>query len=145
MAVHSINRISDLDAYINSIGSNVQRVLDGIADVGVSSANAAYNSKLAHRESHDQASAVVAASEGIGFLEFGTGTLVDTGHPYASAVPYDVEPGSWSAEHEQTYQTWVANGRQGTYRYDSRPRRGMYEAGKAMRNDVDNQIRTVFG
>lgn len=88
---------------------------------------------------------VLANGEEIGFLEFGTGVYADGSHPYASAVPFRVAPGSWSNEHEQTWERWLAKGNDpAEYPYNMLPLRGMLRTYNWMRDNAAEIAKEVF-
>lgn len=86
---------------------------------------------------------VVAAGEAVFFLEYGTGPAAGTG-PVLGSAPVSTAPGSWSADHAQTYQAWVDGGMQGEYKYTLQPRAGMYYAFKAATENVRKVAEEVF-
>lgn len=59
------------------------------------------------------------------FVEFGTGVYAGDGKHNATHVPFF--PGSWSINHAQTYQAWVAGGMVGEYKYN-RPAAHAFDA-----------------
>ena len=81
---------------------------------------------------------VVANGEQVCFLEFGTGVYADSSHDFAQRVPFNVYPGSWSEEHENTYQRWLAKGNDpGEYPYNTLPIRGMLRAYTWMKDNAE--------
>ena len=86
---------------------------------------------------------VVAAGEPVFFLEYGTGPSAGSG-PILGTAPVSTAPGSWSADHAQTYQAWVDGGMQGPYKYTIEPRAGMYFAFKAATENVRKVAEEVF-
>lgn len=66
---------------------------------------------------------MIVGARGVGlfFVEFGTGTLAETQRGYL----YGFYPGSWSQEHEKTFEMWVnSNGSlfsnaDGSYKYNN--------------------------
>lgn len=88
---------------------------------------------------------ITASGKAVCFLEFGTGAYADVNHPYAKRVPFEVRPGSWSETHANTWQEWIDNGGDPKkYRYNTQPRRAMYEAYKAVKKEAPRIIREEF-
>lgn len=79
---------------------------------------------------------IIAEGEAVCFLEFGAGTMTNSGHEFASKMPFSVYPGSWSENHAKEFSTngyWTFSGKRYYY---VEPRPGMYEAYKAITNNV---------
>lgn len=149
LSVESINEaVRELREYQRQLQEKARRILRVVAGVGEKIARERFNSPAVdvHIEFDDDFHCRLVASGGeiVCFLEFGTGTLVDTGEKYASAVPIKVEPGSWSKEHGHTYEDWVKGGMVGEYRYNTEPTRAMYHAYEAMYQAVEQAAREVL-
>lgn len=86
---------------------------------------------------------VKAEGRGVYFVEYGTGDSAMSG-AILGTPPVAAYPGSYSAEHAQTYQKWATGGYQGDYKYERAPRSGMYFAFKAARDNVKNVAEEVF-
>lgn len=83
--------------------------------------------------------AIIAEGEQVCFLEFGAGVDTDATHPFAGKVPFMVRAGSWSSSPQgwkqfSTKGYWVHDGE--TYT-GIEPRRGMYEAYKAILENIN--------
>lgn len=65
-----------------------------------------------------------AAGEEICFIEFGTGVWAEPSpllDDPESDIGFEIYPGSWSIDHDRTFQEWDEGGRKGDYRYNSFP------------------------
>ena len=119
------------------------------AEVGKPAAEGAYGTSAVQLwlEKIPRGFKLVANGEAVGFLEFGAGTMADKNHPFADEAPFEVAPGSWSQSYGSgqfipyRHESWVFGGR--VYRYVI-PRRGLYEAHKAMQNDIIRVAKEVF-
>lgn len=84
-----------------------------------------------------------AAGQGVIFLEFGAGDAT-IGDKYASMMPFDVSPGSYSETHDQQYSTygqWVFGGILYT---EVLPRNGMQRAWETVMQEWRDIAREVF-
>lgn len=135
--------------YAESLRSKFRSLMDEVLAAGQRAADMAYGGRISVTyEIIDDSTAVLSANGSqVCFLEFGTGELVDTGHPYANTIPeVEVYPGSWSKDHKRTYQRWEkTNGAPGTYEYNTEPTSAMYKAYEAMYQAVEKKAREVFG
>ena len=86
---------------------------------------------------------VKAEGKGVCFIEYGTGDPAATAITFGE-VPVPVGPGTWSAEHANTYQAWVDGGKEGPYRDEHEPRSGMYFAFRAANDNVRKVAEEVF-
>lgn len=137
---------SDIITYQYNLKQKNEEFAEKLAELGRGDAQAAFGpGVVVTKERIDDAHyAITANGERVCFLEFGTGVYVDTHHPYRMKVPFGVYPGSWSEDHMRTYQEWEANGRQGEYRYNMSPRRGMLEAYNRMVDYAKTIAEEVF-
>lgn len=89
---------------------------------------------------------IEASGREICFIEFGTGDRVAEDHPFAdfSRLGFWVYPGSWSIEHEKTYQDWVEKGKPGEYKYEIIPHKGMLAAYYTIIYALEDVAREVF-
>lgn len=65
-----------------------------------------------------------AEGEEVCFIEFGTGVRAEPGpllDNLESDLGFVIYPGSWSIEHEQTFQNWKEGGEHGEYEYNNFP------------------------
>lgn len=83
--------------------------------------------------------------QGVGFVEFGTGAYADTSHPFAGNAPFNVWSGSWSDDHERTWQAYIKYGayadRNGEYLYNRYPVRPLYETSEWIRQHWADYLR----
>ena len=90
----------------------------------------------------DHGYAIVAEGRAVCFLEFGAGVYSDTHHPFIGRTPFTVKPGSWSETHARTWQHWVAAGKDPKdYPFNQQPTRGLYEAYRAVLQEIDRIAR----
>lgn len=94
---------------------------------------------------------IIASGEGgtVCFLEFGTGAFVQSQHPFANEMPFDIYPGSWSDTiGAGTWSQYIASHPDDpkglNYPYNHKPRRGMYEAYKFIARNYERYIREEF-
>lgn len=135
--------------YGESLQTKMRSLMEDVLKAGQRAADMAYGGRISVTYEILSGSTAVLSANGaqVCFLEFGTGELVDTGHPYANTIPgVEVYPGSWSKDHKRTYQRWEAsNGAPGTYEYNTEPTSAMYKAYEAMYQAVKEKAREVFG
>ena len=85
-----------------------------------------------------------AAGKGIVFLEFGAGDTVNSGNKYASLMPFDVRPGSYSEINDHQYELtgrWVFGGVVYT---EIAPRNGMQTAWETIMQNWRDIAERVF-
>ena len=85
-----------------------------------------------------------AIHQAMSFLEFGAGTMANSSHPFAQNMQFQVYPGSWSETHSQEFSTngyWIFGGKK---YYFVEPKPGMYEAYKAITQNVYRIAVEVF-
>lgn len=149
LSYESLTRaLQEIEAYQKSFNERVSVFLDGLAKFGATVAQDEFGPdvNLTVEKMDDSHYAIVANGDQVCFLEFGTGVYADSSHQYASRVPIKVYPGSWSEDHENTYQRWLARGNDpGDYPYNTLPIRGMLHAYNAMRDRAPQLAREVFG
>lgn len=105
------------------------------------------NVKMTYYAVDDHTWVIEASGTQVCFLEFGTGVYADSGHKYASQMPFEVRPGSWSDEHGKTYQDWLNNKdpNKGEYRYNGYPVRALLSAYNYMKDSAEALANEVFG
>ena len=138
-----------LNYYINSLPKRIVQFEKKLAEVGAAAARGAYGpsvtvSVVPYDGGKGVGYKVVANGNAVCFLEFGAGDLTDTSHPFASEVPFQVRPGSYSAVNSKQYSErgcWHFGGQ--IYFY-VKPVRGLWEAHKAIRRDILKVANEVF-
>lgn len=86
--------------------------------------------------------AIMAEGDEVCFIEFGAGVYADPSHLFSDKTPFEVRSGSWSEKHAQTWQRWIEGGNDPEkYPYNVEPRKGMYEAYKAILSSAGMVIR----
>lgn len=85
---------------------------------------------------------------GVGFVEFGAGVYADDNHPFVGEAPFPVFSGSWSDEHEGTYQAWKETGAysdsKGDYLYNLYPVRPLYETSVWIKENYAKYFKEAF-
>lgn len=139
--------LEELTRYIDSFTARCEEFAGRLAKYGADVAGLLFGNGtvMTVEKVSDGVYTITANGERVCFIEFGAGVFSDSSHPYASEVPIKVYPGSWSEDHAQTYQQWVANGRKGWYRYNRYPRYAMLTAYNRMVDYVPELAREVFG
>lgn len=156
LSFESLTRaLQEIEAYQKSFNERVSVFLDGLAKFGATVAQDEFGPdvNLTVEKIDDSHYAIVANGDQVCFLEFGTGVYADSTHQYASKVPFDVSPGSWSNQPGHgghypggNYQGWLDLGLDpGDYPYNTLPIRGMLHAYNAMRDRAPQLAREVFG
>lgn len=87
---------------------------------------------------------ITATGRGVGFLEFGAGTMTDTEHPLAENAPFDVYPGSYSETNKRLFELygyWVFGGRIYTY---VMPQRCLYQTSIWVWQNIERVFKEVF-
>lgn len=88
--------------------------------------------------------AINAAGKGIVFLEFGAGETVNSGNKYASQMPFEVRPGSYSEINDHQFELagkWVFGGVVYTH---IAPRNGMQTAWETIMQNWRDIAERVF-
>ena len=82
------------------------------------------------------------------FIEFGAGVYAAPEYEFAgeaaNRLGIRIYPGSWSETHWRTFQGWVANGRQGEYRYNVPQHAGLVAAYNAVLQSLEELAKEVF-
>lgn len=125
---------------------NVTKFLERLAEIGKEAAQSAYGGAISVTvEPIENGMAIIADGDAIAFLEFGAGDATNSGNRYASMMPFEVVPGSWSKEHAQQYVKlgyWIFGG----VKYTAiQPRNGMEHAYEAVIENIHSTAREVFG
>lgn len=135
-----------IQAYLERIAKRVvQRLAEEVAQP-VAQSNFGFDGLVnVYTEKTPNGYAIVAEGEQVCFLEFGAGVTTDTTHPFAGKVPFMVTAGSWSQSPQgmkqyvpNTHEYWYYHGEKYT---GVEPRRGMYEAYKAVLQSVEMVLR----
>lgn len=95
-------------------------------------------------EAIDNGYVIHANGRDVCFLEFGAGVSTSTDHPYASEMPFEVRPGSWSEEHSKQFSEkgyWFHNGKK---MYGISPTKSMSRTVWQLEYDVYQIAREVF-
>lgn len=79
----------------------------------------------------------------VAFVEFGAG--VTAGNGTHQPIGVNFYPGSWSIDHKKTYQTWVAGGMVGNYRYNITARHAFDRALDEMTMLAVQSANEIFG
>lgn len=139
--------LEEVNNYINSFTAKCEEFAKRLAEYGSDVAGLLFGkgTVMTVEKVSDGVYTITATGKRVCFLEFGAGVFSDSSHPYASEVPIKVYPGSWSEDHENTYQEWVDNGMQGWYRYNQLPHYAMLTAYNRMVDYVPKLAREVFG
>lgn len=139
--------LKDVNAYKTNFERKVGEFLEELASRAAQQAEYEFDGQVvgSYEKVDDNRYSIYANGEEIGFLEFGTGVYADSSHPYASGVPFRVAPGSWSNEHEGTWERWLAKGNDpGEYPYNMLPLRGMLRTYNWMRDHAPEIAKEVF-
>lgn len=88
---------------------------------------------------------VRAYGPGVGFAEFGAGSLSDPSHPLVANAPFPVYPGSWSQQGQsKTFvrfgHWWYGN----EIFYSIAPARGLYRASRTMADKAEEIVKDEF-
>lgn len=152
-----------VERYNNDQGDMAEKihlVLEKLARIGVSVAWTTYTASdtdgndyfdVDWYETGENSVCVVARGEQILFLEFGTGARFAQPYPTDEDFKPIFKAGDWSKLHSGKWDNpkgwWYTDnsGNTGNHTYGIPPARGMYEAKKEIRNNVDAVIREVFG
>lgn len=96
----------------------------------------------------DNGFSITASGEEVCFIEFGAGVLTTdtTDENWNVGGAFKIEPGSYSISHAKTYQEWEEKhgGDFTNYPYNVAPRPGMYNAYKAVMENLEDVIIEVF-
>ena len=120
--------------------AGIMAILAEVAQAGVVEAAKYFGYWSCYKEAYPDGTGFYVNAEGshVCFVEFGTGVYTDADHEYASKVNIGVYPGSWSEKHAQTWQAWLAAGKDPyAYPYNHRPKYGMMHAMHAMRRKLE--------
>lgn len=134
--------------YSNKITSRLKTALKIICQKGAEIAAKEYGAavEVSYTFVGDDLCIVSANGDDVCFLEFGTGFVTDSEHPYAGKVPFGVYPGSWSmTEGAGTFDAWVNSGKDpASYPYNTTPRRAMLHAYEKIYDIAEKTIKEVF-
>lgn len=142
--------INELSSYRLVMETKFNRAISGLVNEAVQRAQTIFGESVTVGEeqvpSGENAIVYTIYAEGraVGFLEFGAGDLVAMDHPFKGEAPFRVYPGSYSDQNAQQYSRWgfwIFGGK--TYSY-VRPRRGLYEADKLIRDKIREYIKAEF-
>ena len=87
---------------------------------------------------------ITANGRAVGFFEFGAGTMVNETHPLKDNAPFPVYPGSYSEQNAHEFELqgfWTLGGVRYSFVF---PRRGLYYASEAIKEQADKVIRSSF-
>ena len=151
--------IRQLEACKADLERRMHDIIQRLADIGIPVANAAFANVSYQGEQEkiegqvvwqdDTHAAVVVSGRTVLFLEFGAGATYGYGHPAATENGYG--PGTWSDPMMGHGGKGRWNNPKGWYfakgqkSWGNPPARGMYDAGKQMRESVAAVAREVFG
>lgn len=159
----TIQRLARVQEGRDDNSEKLKLVLEKIARLGVSVAWQHYSDvpydgnsdfDVDWQENGDNSVCVIAKGKDILFLEFGTGAKFAQPYPNDEGFEPVFKAGDWSLSPQGKgqwnnpkgwYYTDESSGKKSIHSYGSPPARGMYEAKKEMKNNVDRIIREVFG
>lgn len=159
----TLQRLAEAEEGRDDNSEKLKIVLERIAQLGVSVAWRCYTSvpydgnadfNVDWYENGENSVCVIAKGEDVLFLEFGTGKLHASPYPTDENFKPIFKAGDWSLSPQGAgnwdnpkgwYYTDKYTGQTRRHSYGSPPARGMYEAKKEMKNNVDRIIREVFG
>ena len=142
------NAVGDASVSINKylenvVGRVVKRLAEEVAKP-IAQSEFGYDGEVdVHTERTSNGYSIIAEGQQVCFLEFGAGVSTDPNHPFAGKVPFSVHAGSWSESPKgkkqfSTKGYWYYN----KQRYEGiEPRRGLYEAYKAILQEADRITR----
>ena len=120
---------------------NIDRFLERLCEVGQNAAQAAFGNAVSVTWSKSGDGYVITANgEAVMFLEFGAGIYTDEAHEFASQMPFEVAPGSFSQTvgqgqfipGEREFWYWGHTRMEGV-----QPRRGMWQCYRAMEDSLE--------
>ena len=141
--------IKELEEYKSKIERKSKLLTQRLAQLGASVASLSFSRAFYNGDNDvvisveprgENGYAIIASGEAVCFIEFGTG--VGANHPQGAERGFT--PGSWSIDHEQQYSKkgyWYYNGQK---MIGSTPGRGMYDAAKEIRSQIEQIAREVF-
>lgn len=138
-----------LDNYQRAIEQKKKILLEKLAELGelvVSVTYGSHHMTIGYEPIDNGARyRIFANGEEVCFIEFGTGIDTFETHPFKYEVPFLVEHGSWSVEHEQQYFRYGYWYFRGHKLYGTPARPGMYYASKTIQNELVRIAKEVFG
>lgn len=146
--------VKGLDAAIDLLkrnSKNVDRFLERLCEVGQNAAQSAFGgggSVIVAWSKANDGYVITANGQAVMFLEFGAGIYTDETHEFASQMPFDVAPGSYSQTVGQGQ--FIPGVREFWYLGHTRiegvqPRRGMWLCYKAMEDNLSRVWQEVMG
>lgn len=144
--------IKDLKAYIEDFKDKEQEFLGKLAEKAKTALEEAYaGKKITVTYEHFQEGSihgvdVIANGDKIGFIEFGAGVYSGEGSEFKDNAPFDVYPGSWSKDHAQRWQEWIADGKDPyKFPYNKQPVNAFPKAYAVLRTSAYHLAQEVFG
>ena len=141
------NLLKGIFKYRLRLKAKIEEFRRELAEAGMAEARKAFGDsvQMTYEQLDDRHYCIRANGEEVYFLEFGTGVYTDSSHPLASEMPFKVYPGSWSENHQKTWQQWIAAGNDPyKYPYNHMPKYGMLNASTYMREHAREIAERVF-